>query len=92
MQKLKLNGVSLVKSNENLVDVVWRDNGKPDPPVNEVFIHPLKYSGKCPDPSVLSVRWGKNVAFAFRRKHSWLQKEINFTKLLNTMCVFFGYI
>ncbi|XP_028403265.1 xaa-Pro aminopeptidase 1-like isoform X1 [Dendronephthya gigantea] len=43
---LKLSGVSLVKSRENLVDVVWREFGKPEPPMNEVFIHDMKYAGQ----------------------------------------------
>lgn len=55
-EKLESNGVSLVKSNQNLVDIVWKDHDKPDPPSNEVIVHDLKYSGKAWQDKVMEIR------------------------------------
>ena len=36
-----------MKSEQNLVDLVWKDYGKPDPPNNEVTVHDVRFAGKA---------------------------------------------
>ncbi|XP_046850039.1 xaa-Pro aminopeptidase 1-like isoform X2 [Xenia sp. Carnegie-2017] len=55
-KKLKHYGIYLVKSNENLVDIVWREYGKPEMPNDCVFIQPLSYSGQKWKEKVLRVQ------------------------------------
>ena len=42
---LKTAGHDLVPVQPNLIDKVWGQE-RPDPPADEVFVQPMKYSGK----------------------------------------------
>lgn len=42
----KEKGFEMCTLKENLVDQVWEKQGRPERPVNKVFVHDVKYNGK----------------------------------------------
>lgn len=45
MQELSAAGLSLVFTEKNLVDLVWEDHGRPDPPNEGLMVLDIAFTG-----------------------------------------------
>ncbi|XP_066984437.1 xaa-Pro aminopeptidase 1-like isoform X3 [Macrobrachium rosenbergii] len=45
-EQFKIFGIEMVEVEENLVDLIWETDNRPDYPSDPIFIHELKYAGK----------------------------------------------
>lgn len=46
LQALSAAGLSLVSTETNLVDQVWEDHGRPDPPNEGLIVMDMSYTGQ----------------------------------------------
>ena len=46
-QALKYTSKRIIRVDHNLVDLVWKDYGQPDPPDSALVVLDEKYAGKC---------------------------------------------
>lgn len=47
LQALSAAGLTLVSTETNLVDQVWEDHGRPDPPNEGLIVMDMSYTGQC---------------------------------------------
>ncbi|XP_074615236.1 xaa-Pro aminopeptidase 1-like isoform X2 [Acropora palmata] len=56
LQELSAAGLSLVFTEKNLVDLVWEDHGRPDPPSEGLMVLDIAFTGKSWQEKVQEVR------------------------------------
>ena len=61
MQELSTAGLSLVFTEKNLVDLVWEDHGRPDPPNEGLMVLDIAFTGCTLCPCLSENIFGCNV-------------------------------